>query len=189
MTINLLDDQGQVSGWSGNLGYQLNTTLGTVTSPTDGHFEKGRLPILFTAGTETGDALITFVLEGSATATTTLQIRTPSTTEINLTATPKDLSGNSGSSALVATVQDAWGAPVVGQTVQLSVSDDDGSQGTVNGGEVFTGTTDVNGQVVAMFNKGANAAGTVAVRAQSLVGQGSSLRVTHEDVEMYPFRH
>ena len=50
LAVNLLDDQGQISGWTGSLGYELSTTLGTVVSPTDGHFENGRLPIRFTAG-------------------------------------------------------------------------------------------------------------------------------------------
>lgn len=183
LTVNLLDDQGALSGWSGTLGYQLNSTLGTIVSPSDGHFTEGRLPLRFTAGNQSGEALITFVLEGSATATTTLQIQAPSITQLDLVATPNDLS-NSSSTALVATALDAWGAPVAGQTVRISVSDDDGSQGTVNGSELITGTTDVNGQVIAAFSKGANATGTVAVRAESLVSTGSGLRVTHEDVEI-----
>jgi hypothetical protein len=183
LTVNLLDDQGQVTGWTGSLGYELSTTLGSVTAPTDGFFMQGRLPIRFTAGTETGEALITFVLEGSATTSTTLQIRNPSATTLDLTATPTDLSTGAGASALVATVRDAWGAPVAGQTVRLSVSDDNGDQGTINGGEVFTGTTDANGQLIATFVKTAGAAGTVAVRAETLVPAAAGLRTTHEDVE------
>lgn len=183
LTVNLLDDKGQISGWSGNLGYQLTTSLGAVESPTDGHFENGRLPIVFKAGSKTGNALITFVLEGSATTTTRLLIRKPSATVLTLVATPRNLSKGAKTSTLVATLRDAWGAPVVGQTVRISVSDDNGSQGTVNGSEVFTGTSSASGQVTVTFTKGAKAAGTVAVRAESLVKHGAGLRVTHEDVE------
>lgn len=183
LTVNLLDDQGQVTGWTGSLGYELSTTLGAVASPSDGYFAQGRLPIRFTAGTATGEALITFVLEGSATTTTTLQIRNPSATTLDLTATPTDLSTGAGASALVATVRDAWGAPGAGQTVRLVVSDDNGDQGTINGGEVFTGTTDANGQLIATFAKTPGAAGIVAVRAETLVPSAAGLRTTHEDVE------
>ena len=184
LTVNLLDDQGQISGWTGSLGYELSTTLGTVVSPTDGHFENGRLPIRFTAGDQTGEAQITFVLEGDATATTILQIRNPSAATLDLVATPNDLSAGGVSSALAATVLDAWGSPVAGQTVRLSVSDDDGSQGTIAGGEVFTATTDAAGQVAATFSRGPAAAGTVAVRAEVLVESGAGSRVTHEDMEI-----
>ena len=122
------------------------------------------------------------MLEGDATATTVLQIRNPSAATLDLVATPNDLSAGGASSALVATVLDAWGTPVAGQTVRLSVSDDDGSQGTIAGSEVYTGTTNANGQVLAVFSKG-QAAGTVAVRAEVVVGSGAGY-VTHEDVEI-----
>ena len=192
LIVNLLDDQGQISGWSGALGYQLSTTLGvvtssTATSPTDGRFENGRLPIHFTSGSQTGEALITFVLEGDVTATTTLTIRNPAAAEITLRATPQELPLGIDSSTLVATVRDLWGDPVAGQLVRFSVSDDDGSQGTldggeVGGGEVVTGTTDLNGDVEARFHKGLHADGTVAVRAETVVADGTSQRVTHEAV-------
>ncbi len=182
LTVNLLDDQGQITGWSNGLGYELRTTLGTITSPTDGYFDNGRLPLEFRAGAETGEAVITALVEG-LTATTTLQIRNPSTAQIDLVAAPNDIS-NANATALVATLRDAWGDAVVGQRVRLSVGDDDGSQGTINGSEVITGTTDSNGQVIASFTKGASAAGTVVVRAEALVGEAAALRVTHEDSEV-----
>ncbi len=182
LTINFLDDQGQISGFTGGLGYDLTTTLGTVTGPADSRFVEGRLPVTFTAGTETGTAVITAVVEGVI-ATTTLQIRNPSIAQLDLSATPSDLS-NGTSAALVATVRDAWGDAVVGRTLRLSVSDDDGDQGTIGGSEIFTGTTDANGQVIAAFAKSANATGTVAVRAEAFVSNGTGFRVTHEDVEI-----
>ncbi len=85
-----------------------------------------------------------------------------------------------GRVAMTFTARDAWGDPVVGQTVRLSVSDDDGSQGTINGGEVFTGTTDVNGQIVATFSKTDDAEGQVVVRAELLVPDGAKMRIAHE---------
>ncbi len=182
LTVNLLDDQGQISGWSGSLGYQLSTTLGTVTSPTDGAFENGRLPLTFTAGDQTGEAQITFLLEGGSTASTTVSIRSPFAAALELVATPADLRDGPTTSALVATVLDAWGDPVAGQTVRLSVSDDDGSEGTIDGGEVITATTDAAGQVTATFTVGDAPADSVAVRAEALLRDGDDWRVTQEDV-------
>lgn len=176
----MLDDQGGISGWSGTLGYDLTTTLGSVTSPT-GVFENGRLPIVFTAGSETGEAVIRIVVEGSAVATTTLQIRLPFAANIDLVATPDDLRGDANESKLVATVLDEWGDPVVGQQVRLSVSSDNGVQGTIQGNEVITATTDSKGQVSATFVEGEDAIGTVVVRAEALVPQGNGFRVTQED--------
>jgi hypothetical protein len=178
MTINILDDQGAISGLTINLGYTISTTLGTVVGDPDGLFLAGRMPVTFKAGTAQGTAVIRAVVEGIP-VSTTLQIRTPSATNLTLTATPTDLR-TASAAALVATVRDNWGDPVAGQTVRLSVSDDDGSQGTINGGEVFTGTTDANGQVIATFTKAANAEGTVAVRAETLAPAGATLRTTHE---------
>lgn len=179
MAINLLDDQGAVSGRTINLGYTINTTLGAVVGEPDGRFLAGRMPVTFTAGTEEGVALISALVEGEP-VSTTLLIRSPSADELVLTATPTDLSKGAGASALVATVRDAWGSPVVGQRVRLSVSDDDGSQGTINGGEVFTGTTDANGQLIATFAKGSNPVNTVVVRAATLAPDGATFRTTQE---------
>jgi hypothetical protein len=186
MTAYLLDDQGGISGWSGGLGYELATTLGSVTSPT-GVFENGRMPIVFTAGTETGQAIITLVVEGSAVATTTLQIRAPFAAEIDLVATPTDLRGEADESTLVATVRDEWGDPVAGQLVRLSVGSDDGSKGTIAGGEVFTTTTDANGKVSATFTEAENAFDSVVVRAEAVVFAGAGVRTTQEDAEVLLF--
>ena len=189
MTVNLLDDQGEISGWSGLLGYTLNSTLGTAVAPT-GAYVNGRMPIAFTSGGETGTALITFVLEGGPTTTTTLEIRDPLAKEIDLVATPTDLRGaDKTTAALVATVRDAWGDPVVGQNVRLSISDDDGREvnGSINGSSVFMATTDAKGQVSATFTKGADVTFVATVRAESLVPEGAGFRATHEDSEILLF--
>jgi hypothetical protein len=187
MTAILLDDQGDFSGWSGTLGFTLNTTLGSVVAPT-GTFVGGRMPIVFTSGSETGKAVITFVLEGGSVATTTLEIRNPLASTLDLVASPTDLRDkDQKTSQLVATLHDQWGDPVVGQEVRLSVSDDDGRQvnGTIDGSGIFTGTTDANGQVTATFTKGTgkNATFVATVRAEALVPEGADFRVSHEDSE------
>jgi hypothetical protein len=66
------------------------------------------------------------------------------------------------------------GNPAAGETVRLSVSDDDGDRGTIGGGEVFEGATDKKGQLKATFAKKAGAEGTVIVRAE-LLGEGGAV--------------
>jgi len=187
MTAILLDDQGNFSGWSGTLFFDLTSSLGSVTAPT-GSFEGGRMPIVFTSGTETGQAVITLKVEGGAVATTTLEIRDALATSIDLVASPTDMRDpKQKSSALTATLVDPWGDPVEGQTVRIGVSDDDGHDvnGTINGSIVFTGTTDANGQVTATFTKGTskNATLLATVRAEALAPEGDGFRVSHEDSE------
>jgi hypothetical protein len=180
ITALLIDDQGGHNGWSGFLGYELATTLGTVSAPT-GAFENGRMPIRFTTGNQSGDALITVNVEGTI-LTTTLRIREPFATQIDLVATPTDLTGNVNASALVATVRDDQGDPVVGHLVRLSVGSDDGAQGTIAGSEVFTGTTNANGQVTAAFQKGEQSRVSVVVRAEAIIPDGAGYRTTQEDI-------
>jgi hypothetical protein len=189
MTVKLLDNQGNVSGWSGALNYTLESTLGSVVAPT-GVFENGRMPIVFTSGDMTGTALITFVLEGGSTTTTTLQISEPLAKEIDLVATPNDLRDEEQTTAiLVATLRDSWGDPVVGQNVRLSISDDDGREvnGSINGNSVLMAITDANGQVRATFTKGEDLTFLATAHAEALVPEGASFRVTHEDSETLLF--
>ncbi|MEZ4682855.1 MAG: hypothetical protein R2932_52470 [Caldilineaceae bacterium] len=179
MTVKLLDDQGALVARSLDVTYQIQTTLGTVTAT--GHFTNGRMPVQFTAGDQTGDALITLTVDGGLTATTTLQIRFPTASTLALTATPGDLSSGANSAILVATLHDNGGNPVNGQLVRFSVSDDKGDQGAINSDEVFTSTTNLQGQATATFVKAANAQGQVVVRAEALVTDGAGFRVTQED--------
>lgn len=174
MSIYILDDQGAVSGRTINLGYTISSTLGTVVGHPDGLFINGRMPVTLTAGTQTGIAQIYAVVEGVP-VSTSVPIRPPQVAELTLTATPTDLRGVN-SAALVATVRDPWGDPLSGYKIRISVSDDDGSQGTINGSEVYTGTSDANGQVIASFSKGSQPTGQVIVQAESLAPDGS---VTH----------
>ena len=182
MTVKLLDDRGELVDRSLDVAYELKTTLGTVRAT--GGFVNGRLAVQFTAGAQTGDALITITLDGAVTATTTMRIRNATASTIDLTATPTDLSNGVNQSTLVATLHDNRGNPVANQLVRLSVSDDMGARGTLNNSEVFTGTTDAAGQVSATFVKTPNATGQVAVRAEALVADGAGYRVTQEDLEM-----
>jgi len=76
------------------------------------------------------------------------------------------------------TVRDAYGDPVQGETVRLSVSGDEGDQGTIGGGEVFEGATNRDGQVQATFVKAAGGAGAVVVRAELLDPDGDPRRET-----------
>ncbi|MCB0087795.1 MAG: Ig-like domain-containing protein, partial [Caldilineaceae bacterium] len=175
MTVKLLDDQGELVGRSLDVNYQIETTLGAVTAT--GHFTNGRMPVQFTAGDQTGNALITLTVDGGLTATTTLQIRFPTAATLALTATPSDLSNGANSAILVATALDGGGNPVNGQLVRFSVSDDKGDQGTINSGEVFTSATNLQGQATTTFVKTANGQGQVAVRAEALVADGAGFRV------------
>ena len=60
----------------------------------------------------------------------------------------------------------------------LSVSDDAGDQGKINGGEMFEGATNKDGQMKATFTKTAGGKGTVVVRAELLGPGGAVLRET-----------
>jgi hypothetical protein len=169
MTLTLMDDLGQIVGISKPFAGELTATLGTVTSPT-GMYENGRLPVLFTAGTAVGVAEINATAEGGLQADTTVTIAQPDARSLALAATPTYL-GGVDSAMLVATVLDAYGNPVAGRAVRLSVSDDNGDKGTIAGGETFVGVTNNQGRVTATFDKAAGATGDVVVRAE-LLGPG-----------------
>lgn len=157
---------------------QLATTLGAV-NPTLGSTQGGLVKFTFTAGTTEGDAQITASV-GQASDQTTLFVRNPLPNAIDLGATPTDLSGSNSTAALIATVRDRWGNPLINQAVRLGVSGDS-QQGTLTGAtEVLTLTTDANGQVSATFTKVPTATGTVDVRAELLVPTGSTQRVVHQ---------
>jgi hypothetical protein len=90
---------------------------------------------------------------------------------------------------LVATVLDNYGNPVVGQSVRLVVSDDDGREvnGTIEGSAVYTGTTDANGQVSATFTKVEGNTYLATVNAEALEPDGADFRVTLADAELLLF--
>ena len=176
LTLNLYDDLGQSVGYSGPFSGELTVTGGTYTLPT-GMYEDGRLRILFTAGTSPGIATLSALAEGGHMAETAITLAEPTAADIQLTASPTNLS-NANQSALTVTVRDLFGALSPGETVRLSVSDDAGDQGKINGGEMFEGATNKDGQMKATFTKTAGGKGTVVVRAELLGPGGTVLRET-----------
>jgi hypothetical protein len=174
MTVNVIDDLGQIVGISGPAGdLQLSATLGTAVSPT-GRLDNGRLPILYTAGNSPGVAEITLLSEGPP-LKTTITLAAPAADTLAFSASPTNLA-DAPSAALLATVRDVQGNPVAGQTVRFSVSDDDGDKGTIAGGELWEGSTNSQGEVTATFVKADGASGAVVVRAELLSRQGEVLR-------------
>lgn len=70
---------------------------------------------------------------------------------------------------------DKWGNPLAGQSVTIGV-DGDGQYGTVTGGEIASGVTDINGQFTTVFTSG-TLVGNVGVRADLYYDQGSTPEV------------
>jgi hypothetical protein len=174
LTLNLYDDLGQNIGYSGPFNGEIIVTGGTYELPT-GLYEDGRLRVIFTAGTSPGTATLSAMAEGGHMAETTIAMAEPIATDIQLTASPIDLS-NASQSALTVTVRDLYGDPAPGETVRLSVSDDKGDQGEINGGEMFEGATNKDGQLKANFVKTAGGTGAVIIRAELLGTGGEVLR-------------
>ncbi|MEZ4716073.1 MAG: hypothetical protein R2851_08290 [Caldilineaceae bacterium] len=166
MTLNLIDDLGQIIGWTGQGVFQLSTTLGTVNAPTD-VFTDGRLPVELTAGTTPGVAEITGLIDGGLEAHTTVPIEIAHARSLDLTASPTDLR-SADTSTLVATVRDPWDAPVAGVSVRLSAADDDGEKGPIEGAEAVTLITAADGTVTATFTKTPGAQDSIVVRAELL---------------------
>lgn len=176
LTLNLYDDLGQSVGYSGPFSGELTVTGGTYTLPT-GMYEDGRLKIIFTAGDTPGTATLSALAEGGLTDETTIEMAEPSAADIQLVASPTDLSATNQSS-LTVTVRDLYGDPSPGETVRLSVSDDAGDQGTIAGSDAFEGATNKDGQMKATFTKAAGGAGAVVIRAELLGPGGEVLRET-----------
>lgn len=153
-----------------------STTLGSIEP--SGVTTKGRLYPVFTAGTVEGKAVVT-AMAGSATATTTVTIQAPYADLIDLTSSLVAASTQSPNATLTATVRDRWGSPLANQTVRLSVAGD-GDNGTLNGGEVITGTTNAAGQLTATFTRGERP-GIVIALAQLIVTENGQPHVALED--------
>jgi hypothetical protein len=116
---------------------------------------------------------------GAISDTTMSHLRAPLPNQIELAATPTDLSGAAYTSALLATVRDRWGNVVANQSVRIGVADDD-QRGTINGSEVLTLTTNTQGQVLVTFTKIKDATGSVKVRTELLVNENGVNQVVHE---------
>ncbi len=173
LTLRLIDDLGQFSGFTGPFTGQLTAIGGTVAVPT-GIFENGRLRVVFTAGDAPGVATITARMD-AMTAETTISLAVVAADSLQFVADRTDLT-SAGSANLTVTVRDAYGDPVPGQAVRLSVSDDSGEKGTIGGAEVFKGATNLGGQMEARFTKTASATGQVIVRAELLDAGGVVVR-------------
>jgi hypothetical protein len=164
---------------------QLGVSTGVI-SPTIGTTVGGTFRATFTSGADLGTALITATtLVGvngmtAASATTNIEIGNPKPNQIALATSATQLPADGISTAtLVATVRDRWDNPVPNQTVRIGV-EGDGQVGTISGGEVVTGTTDVNGQFSAVLTSGKVVA-VVGVRAELLYDKGGGLEVVHDD--------
>ncbi len=158
------------------------TAAGVDAATIAAQTKNGRVTATLTAGTQPGDATV-IALVDSKSATATVYIRAAGVHTIDLTASPADLSTGATASALIATVRDAWGDPVAGVNVRIGVSDDTGTQGTLNGAQVVTGTTNANGQVIASFAKHADAIGQTVVRAEYFIETGGTVQVIADDRE------
>ena len=142
----------------------------------------GRAELSFTPPNTVGDVTATVQL-GGLSDTITLHIVEAAADSIDLVATPTQIYDQVTSSELVVTVKDTFENPVANALVRLVVSDDDGTQGTINGSEAISGTTDSNGQFTATFVKTSAAVGTTWVRAELLLNEGGTLAVKQEDEE------
>jgi hypothetical protein len=154
-----------------------------AASPAAGSYtaetEDGRVVAILTAPTTAGDATVRAVVNGQ-TATTTVYIRAATAETVDLTATPDDLSAGGTTATLRATVRDTWGDPLPGATVRIGLADDSGTQGTLGGSDVFTGTTNNQGQVQVTFTRAAEGTGKVVARAEYVVIAGGREYVTAE---------
>ena len=176
LDILLLDDLGNVSERSGEVLVELSTTLGSIAAGATA-FVDGRLPVIFTAGDQSGVADITAILGGELTVTTTVTIDAAQPTALQLTAAPADLRTQE-TSLLTVTARDDWGDPVAGVSVRLSVGDDDGSQGAFDGAESVDLVTAADGTAGSVFTKGAAPLGSVIVRAELLSAGSPKLEAT-----------
>lgn len=173
LEIFVLDDQ-QVSVADGTA-VALTASIGEI-SPTIGLTEGGIIRATFTSDASTGEALITADATNLAVATTTIDVNHPSPHRIELAVSDDSLQANGASTAnLVATVTDRWGTPMPGQLVRIGVTGD-GQLGLIQGGEVVTGTTNTEGQLMVVYTAG-TLAGQPQVRAELLTLEGSSYHV------------
>ncbi|MEZ4657475.1 MAG: choice-of-anchor X domain-containing protein [Caldilineaceae bacterium] len=184
LTLSVLDEQDLPV--QDNTIANLTTDLGTLDvdgvggQNIDVAIKNGRGTITFIAPNAPGKATVTASVDG-VTTTAVVYIHEAGVSTLELTATPLDLTGSASASALVATVRDVWGDPVAGVDVRIGVSDDSGTQGTIGGSQVVTGTTNASGQLIASFGKTANAAGAVNVRAEYFINDGGAVHVVADD--------
>jgi hypothetical protein len=163
---------------------QLRSIIGDI-DPLIGTTKNGYLRATFTSDEHLGTALIDVKTANDVMASTSIEVIDLLPDKITLQASPNHLPPDGAStSTLVATVRDGQGNPVSNQTVRMGV-EGDGQWGTISGGEVITGTTDLNGQFSAILTSGEVVA-IVGVRAELLYDQGLGLQAVDEDrIEIY----
>ncbi len=170
MKIQAFDDQ-MVSVAEGTP-VTITTSLGVI-SPTHASIQQGKVDAIFTAPLTPGTALISIAV-AHLSMTTTLEIAAPLPDQLTLLSAMSVLSPTDQTTPLTVTVSDKWGDPAVGLAVRLSVSGD-GEQGTIDGAEVITSTTNSAGQVLATFNRG-SAVGEALVTATLMIDQNGQMQ-------------
>ncbi len=175
MKIQAFDDQ-MVSVAEGTP-VTITTSMGVI-SPTHASIQKGKVDALFTAPLTPGTALISIAV-AQLSMTTTLEIAAPLPNQLTLVSAMSVLSPTDQTTPLTVTVSDKWGDPAVGLAVRLSVSGD-GEQGTIDGAEVITGTTNSTGQIVATFDRG-SAVGEAIVTAALMIEQDGQMQPSLSD--------
>jgi hypothetical protein len=157
-----------------------SSTLGTL-SLTNGVTTDGRTDATFTAGTTEGVAVITVTVSETLVATTTIPIHAPLADALALTVDKSTLASADNTAQLTVAVRDVWGNPIANQSVRIGASGD-GEGGTVDGSEVLTTTTNVNGQIVATYTRG-SVSGPVTIMAQVITEEnGTSIAVLEDQV-------
>jgi hypothetical protein len=154
-----------------------SASQGSLAPPAAGT-RRGLAQTAYTPPATPGDYVIT-AMTGSTVATTTIRVRERMGAEIELRVSPEHL-GESTSATARATVRDALGAPLANALVRVGV-EQDGEHGALNGGEVFTGTTNAQGELTATFTKASAAGPEVALRAELLSGAGGERDVIDID--------
>jgi len=148
----------------------LVVSMGRIT-PAVGQTHNGYFEAVFKSGAALGTAFLTATAENGVSSSTTIDVRSPDPSRITLGLSPDMLPSDGESTAeLVATVwtiHGHWASPMAQQTVRIGV-ERDGQMGTIDGGQVVTGTTDARGRFSATFTSGSEG-GEVGVRAELLV--------------------
>lgn len=171
---------------------QFSSTLGSVI-PTSGVTQDGQVSLQLKAGTTTGAAIVTAMIDAIV-ATTTVQIQNPLPNDFKIVAAQSSLPSGVETTVISATVRDGWGNPLPNQLVRIGVAED-GFAGAMNGSEVMTGTTNASGVLTAVYSRtplpppaGAasqpsapSAQRTAIIRAEVLMPENGSYRVIMED--------
>ncbi len=134
--------------------------------------------MVYTPPAAEGDYIVQ-VQSDALVATTTVRVRAPIGTDIALDVNPARL-GKATSATARVIVRDPYGQPAANAQVRVGV-EQDGEQGMLGGGEVFTGTTNAQGELTVTFQKAPAAGAMVTIRAELLANDGTRFVVLDED--------